>query len=177
MDYYVAAPVTPFHTAAGSFFNTFTAFQDISPAPKPLLPAEAISRPGQRFEIEAWGEYSCATGVTLILGAFFGVVAQSWQTAAYTTGTTPTLWPWHLKFQGMVLTTGSSGTIIGQGIADIGDSLTTTAAARNLPAVAASRTVTVDTTTAKYLGVGAAWSASAAGNTIKTNLMTALLLN
>jgi hypothetical protein len=172
---YFVEPMQPFHSAAGAFFNTFTTFQDISPQ-KPLVPAEVLDRPGAKIEVEAWGEFSCATGVTLSLGVFLGTAAVAWAGAAVTTGTSPTLWPFHIKWHGMTLTQGATGTLIGQGIVDIGTSLTASVGAF-FPATAAARTVTVDTTTAKYCGVGAAWSASAAGNTIKTNLLTVMLMN
>lgn len=172
---YYVEPLQPFHTGAGAFFNTFTTFQDISPQ-KPLVPAEVLDRPGTKLEIEAWGEFSSATGVTLSLGIFLGTAAVAWASAAITVGTTPTLWPWHLKAHLLVTAQGTAAPVLGQGVVDLGTSLTAFSG-NAFPASAAARTVNVDVTTTKYVGVGAAWSASAAGNTIKTNQMTVLLLN
>jgi hypothetical protein len=167
----------PFHSAAGAAFNTFTTFQDISPQ-KPLIPAEMLDLPGKKIEIEAWGEYSCATGVTLSLGVFLNAASTAWATAAFTTGTTPAAWPWHVKWHGLVLTQGSAASVLGQGVADIGSSLTAFGSGQAFPATAAARTVaSINLTQAFYAGVGAAWSASAAGNTIKTNMLSVAVLN
>lgn len=176
MDAYYTSPVPPFALAAGAAFNTFTTFQDISPAPRPLLYASTL-RPGAMIELEAEGEFSCATGVTLAIGFWFGTAAVVLaQSAAITTGTSPTAWPWHAKYRGKILTVGTSGSILGSGALDLGTSLTALSA-NALPTTQALRTVTVDTTANKELGVGAAWGASAAGNTIKVNNFSALLLN
>jgi len=37
MDYYVTEPVGPFPTAIGASFGTFTARQDVSPQPLPIM--------------------------------------------------------------------------------------------------------------------------------------------
>lgn len=167
----------PNHVAAGAFFNTFTAFADISPE-KPTLGGGVLNRTGSRIQVRAKGEFSCATGVTLSLGVFLGTAATAWASAAFTTGTTPTLWPWELEWEGVVVTAGSAGQILGQGKAFIGSSLTAFNLPQAFPATAAARTVSsINLRNALDVGVGAAWGASAAGNTIKTNILDVLGVN
>lgn len=176
MDAYYTSPVPPFHAAVGAAFNTFTAFQDISPVPRPLLFGGQL-RIGSILELEAEGEFSCATGVTLSLGFYLGTAATVLAaSAAITTGTSPTAWPWHAKYRGRVVAIGTGGSIVGQGVLDLGTSLVAFSG-NAIPATAAARTVAIDTSVNKELGVGAAWGASAAGNTIKVNNFSALLLN
>lgn len=177
-DMYWVAPLAGdgFPVAAGTAFGTFTTFQDISPQPLPLIFGSQL-RLGTKIELEAEGEYTCATGITLSIGFYYGsasvVLAQS---AAITTGTTPTAWPFHIKYRGTIIGQGAAGSILGQGVLDLGTSLT--AFSNNaIPTTAAARTVTIDTTTNKAVGVGAAWGTSGAGNNIKVNQFSALVLN
>src|SRR4051794_34264838 len=115
----------PHHVARGTAKNTFTTFADISPTPLPVSQGYADLKLGSKIEIEAWGEYSCATGITLALGVWYGATTSNWQMAAFTTGTSPTAWGWHLNSWFTVTAISSTaGTIDGMGIADIGSSLT-----------------------------------------------------
>lgn len=174
--------IDPFPVARGTAANTFTAFRDVSPTDLPATVAGQLVK-GTKIVMEAWGEYSCATGVTLQLGFIYNATAGAAggttlaASSAITTGTSPTAWPWHLKWCGVVTTIGSSGVIYGDGILDLGTSLTAISASW-LPVTAAARSVTIDTTVARPLwGVGAAWGASAAGNTITVDLFTVKVLN
>ena len=168
----------PHHVARGAAKNTFTAFADISPTPLPKTVADELKL-GTKIIVEAWGEYSCATGVTLALGVWYGAVTTNWQMAAFTTGTSPTAWFWHLKANfTCTAVSASAGAIDGGGIADIGSSLTAMNPGQVFPATAAARLInTLDTTTAKQWGIGAAWGASAAGNTITCYGLNVQLLN
>lgn len=168
----------PHPVARGAAKNTFTTFADISPTPLPVSYSNELKL-GSKVTIEAWGEYSCATGVTLALGVWYGAVTSNWQMAAFTTGTTPTAWFWHLRWNGLVeAVSATAGQIDGGGIADIGSSLTAFNPGQALPASAAARILnTLDTTTMKTWGVGAAWGASAAGNTITCYGLNVQIMN
>lgn len=174
--------IDPFPVARGTAANTFTAFRDISPLDLPATVAGQLVK-GTKVEMEAWGEFTCATGITLQLGFIYNATAGAAggttlaASGVITTGTSPTAWPWHIHWCGVVTTVGASGVVYGQGILDLGTSLTafsSTAA----PITAAARSVTIDTTTARPLwGVGAAWGTSGAGNTITTDVFTLKILN
>jgi hypothetical protein len=172
----------PFPSARGAAKNTFTAYQDISPLQLPSTAGNEL-RLGSKVELEAYGEYSCATGVTSVhrvhlrrdRGRLRAGVAIG-QSGAITTGTTPTAWPWHIKYVGLVTAIGTSGVLYGQGVLDLGTSLTAFAASA-APVTAAARSATIDTTVSKLWGVGAAWGASAAGNTITVDSFTAKIVN
>lgn len=173
----------PFPSSRGVAQNTFTTAKDVSPTPLPRVLGYELKQ-GSRVELEAFGEYTCATGITLQLGFLFGVAAGAVASggvtlaasAAITTGTTPTAWPWHAKYVGVVTTEGTAGIIYGQGILDLGASLTTFTASA-IPITAAARSVTIDTTIQKTFGVMAAWGTSGVGNSLVVDLFTAKVLN
>lgn len=175
-DVYYTSPIPPFHTAAGAAFGTFTTFQDVSPTPRPMIFGGQL-RVGSKIELEAWGEFSTTATPTLSLGFYFGTVAVILaQSSAITTGSGAAAWPWHLKWCGTVAAVGTSGSIVGGGLLDLGTSLIAQTTVP-IPITQAARTVTVDTTVNKELGVGAAFSASSASNTVKCNDLRALVLN
>lgn len=173
----------PFPAARGTAANTFTTAKDVSPVPLPYCNGNEL-RLGSKVELEAFGEFTCATGITLQLGFLFGVaagaVASGGVTLAasgvITTGTSPTAWPWHAKWVGIVTATGTSGSIYGQGILDLGTSLIAFASS-SMPITAAARAVAIDTTVAKTFGVMAAWGTNGAGNSVTTDLFTAKVIN
>ncbi len=174
---YWRAPIPPFHAADGAAFSTFTAFQDIGPTPPITLFANQLEV-GTEIYIDADGEFSTTGTPTLGLGFFYGTAAVVLGVGtATTTTTTAVSWPWHAEYRGRVRTAGSAGTINGLGWWMIGNSLTTFAATQALPATLALRTVTIDTTAAKTVGVGAVWGTSAAGNTIKVNRLSVDIVN
>lgn len=167
--------------AAGSAFNTFTSYQDISPTPLAVVYGYQLEV-GQKLELEAEGEFSTTGTPTLQIGFIYGATAGAAggtafaQSAAITTGTGAAAWPWHLRVQCIITAVGSSGSMIAQGILDLGTSLTALSSSP-APVTQAARTVTIDTTANKLLGVGAAWGTSSASNSIKVNNFSALLLN
>lgn len=175
MDLYIVNALSPFHTAVGAAFNTFTAFQDISPVDIPVIKGNTL-RKGSKIEVEAEGEFSNTGTPNLTLGVYYGAVGVSWQSAATLTVTAATAWPWHLRWRGIVTALGATGSMTGQGIMDLGTALTTNSPS-NFPATAAARVVAIDTTVDKAIGIGAAWSASSASNTLKVNNMSVLILN
>lgn len=175
-DVYYTSPVPPFHAAVGSAIGSFTTFQDVSPTPRPLLFGGQL-RLGSKIELEAEGEFSTTGTPTLALGFFYGTAATVLgQSAAITTGSGAAAWPFHIKWRGVVVALGASGSIVGGGVLDLGTSLTAQSTTP-IPVTQALRTVTIDTTTNKELGVGAAFSASSASNTVKVNNFSALVLN
>lgn len=171
----------PFPSVRGVAANTFTAYRDVSPLPLPSTLGNEL-RLGSKVELEAYGEYSCATGITLSIGFIYGAVAGAaggvtvGQSGVIATGTTPAAWPWHIKYVGLVTTIGVSGVLYGSGVLDLGTSLTAFAGSA-APTTAAARSATIDTTVSKLWGVGAAWGTSGAGNTITVDSFTAKIVN
>lgn len=168
----------PHHLARGTAKNNYTTFADISPAPLPVSYGNEM-KVGTKVNIEAWGEYSALTGATLAVGVWYGAVASAWAMAAFTLGTTPTAWFWHLKANFMCTAVSATvGELDGGGIVDIGSSLTAMNPGQVFPATAAARKLaTLDTTAMKPWGVGAAWGAASASNTITCYGLNVQVLN
>jgi len=176
---YWLGPIPPFHVADGAAFTTFTAFQDISPTPAIVLGA-GLLEVGSELEIIADGEFSNAatTTPTLALGLFYGTAAVPLGSGTpITTTVSAVSWGWHIEYRGRVRSVGTAGSIVGQGQWEIGTSLTAYSARQALAPTLAARTVAIDTTTAKAIGVGATWGTSAAGNSIKVNQLSVRLVN
>jgi hypothetical protein len=166
----IVAPLTPLHVADGSAFNTFTTFQDVSPAPQLVIPQQMMDV-GMELEIYAQGEFSTTGTPTLSIGAWFNGAAGAAptsilaQTSAITTGTGAAAWPWEMYWHGRLRSIGSSGSFKGLGWVKLGTSLTAYSLVPQ-PITQALRTVTVDTTANRAVGVGAAWGTSSASNSI-----------
>jgi hypothetical protein len=177
MDVYYTSPLTPFRTAVGASFGTFTTFQDVSPLPRPIIFPGQL-RPGVTLELEAEGEFGTTGTPTLQLGFYYGTAASLALavSSVITTGSGAAAWPWHMKYRGTVVAQGATGSIVGTGVLDFGTSLTAWTGSP-IPITQALRTVTIDTLTQKEVGVGAAFGTSNAANTVKVNGFTALLLN
>lgn len=171
----------PHPAARGAAKNTFTTFQDVSPLQLPGLAANELKL-GSKVELEAFGEFSTTGTPTLQVGFIYGAVAGAAggvtlaASGAIVTASAAASLPWHAKWVGTVTQVGATGVIYGHGILDLGTSLTAFAASA-LPVTAAARSVTIDTTAAKLLGVGAAWGTSAAANSITVDLFTAKIVN
>jgi hypothetical protein len=154
---------SPQPTAAGASLNTSATLTDISVAPQFTLPANFLTA-GSALHFSAWGTFSTTATPTLLLGIYYGGVAGIALAAslAITTGSGVTTVPWRIDLDTDIWTAGSSGTASSQGVLHIGTSVS----AHNtspLPQVAQT-TVTVDTTAAKILTVGAQWGTSSASN-------------
>jgi len=173
----------PFPTAIGASFGTFTANQDISPQPLPVVYGNEL-RLGSKLELEAWGEYGSTGTPTLLLSFYItpsnlaaGIALAA--TSAMATSTA-TLWPWHMHYSGIVTVLGAAGTatIVGSGICELGSSLTALSGFA-MPATAAARTVSTvwSTTVQQFLGVAATFSASSASNLVRTHIFTAKIIN
>lgn len=185
MDLYLAEPVPPFHTAAGTAVNTFTTNRDVSPNPTPNIEAGRL-KTGRRIKVEAQGNFSTTGTPTLQLGVYVGLPGATGQpaaltsilaqSAAITTGSAAASWPWRMEYLGLITAHGTSGTILGQGDLELGTSLT--AFSDNaMPTTAAARTVTRDTTIAWCFGVCAAFSASSASNQVQVDYLNVLIMN
>lgn len=175
----------PAPIARSAAVNTFTAFQDVAGKTN-VLPATYANelKVGSRVELEAWGEFSTTVTPTLQLGFIYGAVpnAAGGTTIAasglITTASGAAAFPWHMRYSGIITAvSATTGTIYGSGILDLGTALTTFASSA-LPITAAARSVaTLDTTTMKLWGVGAAYSASSVSNQVIVDVFTATVIN
>jgi hypothetical protein len=152
-------------TGAGTPLANSAALTDISPAPQLVLPAGYLY-PNQRLRITAYGIFSSVSAPTLLLGVYYGGVAGTLlaATAANTIGN-GTNWPWQLWLDIYVRTVGSSGTVWCNGQAIIATSLTQPATPFFLPS-SQTQPITVNTTTANAITVGAQWGTGSSSNTI-----------
>jgi len=174
---YWVAPVPPIHIADAAAYASSTTLTDVSALPAITLPANALE-PGVEIELYAEGQFSNTGTPTLLLGFYFGGVAGVALAAsgAITTITGATAWAWQMRYRGTVRAAGSTGSIQGQGALYMPASLTQFQAAYAIPAVAASRVATIDTTAAKAVTVGAQWGTSSASNTLTcTNISLQLI--
>lgn len=158
------APIAPVNTSDGTALASSTTLTDISPVPQITIPANFLV-PGSRLEVEASGKFSNTGTPTLLLGVYWGGVAGTKlaATGATTTTTAATNWPWRIKANIDVRAIGTSGSFVTTGFVWLATSLT---AFSTIPIDAAAvAAVSVDTTTAKTLTIGAQWGTSNASNT------------
>lgn len=180
MDLYLTEPVGPFHTSARAT-NTFTTKQDVSPAPVPVIPGSKL-RPGSKIHMRASGDVSTTGTPNLTLGFWFGdraltITGDIALTAAQAVASAAA-WPWWMEWDGICVGVGTAGSLLGQGQAQIGASLTTFSAEVPLPITAGLRTVTgFNTTIERAIGVSATWSASSASNQVTVNSHRVLIFN
>jgi hypothetical protein len=162
MRQYWSAPIGPFFIADGTALASSASLTDISPTPNITLPANFLE-PGMTLWFTAWGRFSTTATPTLLLGLYYGAVAGTaiCATSAVTTPSGVTNQTWRFEGEARVRTVGSSGTIIGVGVAE---NISTTAT--NMAPATAPATATIDTTAAKALTIGAQWGTSSASNTI-----------
>lgn len=170
-------PIGPFATVDGTALANSTTLTDISPAPQITLPAN-LMQAGTEFEIKAFGNFSTTGTPTLLLGVYYGGVAGTALAAssAVTTGSGAASWPWFIHYNFVVRALGSSGSINGQGLYFLGTSLTAHST-RPIPETLAARTVTIDTTAAKAITIGAQWGTASASNTITCNDISVVQVN
>lgn len=176
MRQYWIAPIPPLHTADGAAYASSTSLTDVSPTPHIKLPANFLEI-GSKVRLWAAGQFSNTSTPTLLLGFYYGAIAGSALAAssAITTTTGATAWPWNMEYRGTVRATGTSGSIQGQGVLRLGTALTSFTI-RPIPEVAASRTVTIDTSVEKTITVGAQWGTNNASNTLTcTDLVVEVL--
>lgn len=171
-------PVGPFHSSDGTALASSVTLTDISPTPNITLPGNWAEFAGKEIELRATGVFSTTATPTLLLGFYYGGVAgvALAATSAITTGTGAANWQWQLEYRGVVRSIGSSGSIVGCGVVRLGTSLTAFTV-RPIPETFAGQTVTIDTSTAKAITVGAQWGASSASNTITCRDLSVKLVN
>jgi hypothetical protein len=174
---YWMTPIPSFHTSDGAAYASSVTLTDVSPTPPIVLAANQLEV-GSELEISAFGNFSNTSTPTLLLGIYFGGVAGVALAAstAVTTTTGAASWPFMLKYRGIVRATGTSGSINGQGELLLGTALTAFTV-RPIPETLAARTVTIDTTAAKTITVGAQWGTSSASNTLTVNDISVKLVN
>lgn len=180
MDIYLSEPVGPFPTAAGSAFGTFTTKKSIDPLPVPVIPAGKL-RLGTKLSVSARGEFSTTGTPNINLGFWIGTRALSITTDLALSGTIATgsgaaAWPWELDWDGICTAVGTSGTLVGCGELHLGTSLTAFAVSA-IPITQALRTVTIDTTIERAIGVSGTWGTSSGSNTITVYEHRVLILN
>jgi hypothetical protein len=177
----ITGPLTPLHIADGAAFNTFTTFQDVSPVPQLVLPQQMMDA-GLELYLYANGEFSTTGTPTLSIGFWFNGAAGAApttilaQSAAITTGSGAAAWPWEAWWRGRLRAIGSSGSFKGTGELILGTSLTAQSL-NPMPTTQALRTVTVDTTANRAVGVGAAWGTSNAANSITVYNLSVLAVS
>jgi hypothetical protein len=177
----IAGPLTPLHVADGQAFNTFTTFQDVSPSPQLVIPQQMMDA-GMELYLYASGEFSTTGTPTLSVGFWFNGAAGAAptsilaQSAAVTTGSGAAAWPWEAWWRGRLRSLGSAAVFKGQGTLLLGTSLTASSL-NPIPTTQAARSVTVDTTANRAVGVGAAWGTSSASNSITCYHLSALALS
>lgn len=153
------------NTGPGTALASSTSLTDITAAPQCTIPANFLTV-GSTLEVEAWGKFSNTSTPTLLLGVYWGAIAGTKlaATGATTTTTGATNWPWRIRYVGVVQSIGATGTILGAGTVLLGTSLT---AYSSIPIDASAiAAVTIDTTAAKQVTVGAQWGTNSASNTI-----------
>lgn len=158
-------PLQPQFIASGGAYASSNTLTDVSPTPNITIPANFL-QPGMLLRVQAAGTFSNTGTPTLLLGVYYGAVAGTAlaATSAITTTTGATNWQWTVEYVGRVRTIGSSGTIMGFGSVDLSTSLTAVTH-RPIPETALAN-VTIDTTTAKALTLGAQWGTNNASNTL-----------
>jgi hypothetical protein len=176
---YWITPVPPFHIA-GNSLNTFTTLADVFPLAAHgqfVIPANTLLL-GSEVEIEAAGSISSTGTPTFTPGFYYGGVAGAALAAASakTAASGAASHPWKMRYRGVVRAIGTSGSIVGSGELYWPTSLSAWTPSP-IPEVAASRTVTIDTTTAKVITVGAACSASSASNIFAVDDISVKLVN
>jgi hypothetical protein len=181
MSIKLVTPLGPISVADGTAFNTFTTFQDISPAPQLLIPQNLLEV-GLELDLEAWGEVSATGTPTFQLGFWFNtaatVLAQNALTALVTTAAA---WPWYARWTGRLRAAAggsTGGSWQGQGEVAVGGSLTAWQSGFPcpMPTTKALRTVACDVTQARAVGVGAGFGASSGSNTVTCNKLSARII-
>jgi hypothetical protein len=179
MDFYLTEPIGPFHTGPRSV-NTFTTKQDVTPSPVPVILAGRL-RPGSKIHVHAQGDYSTTGTPNLTLGFWFGTralaITGDIALSSVIVTATATAWPWRMEWDGLCTGVGVAGSLLGQGKIQLGSALTTFNAEVPIPITQALRTVAIDTTIERALGVSATWSASSASNNITVNDLQVQILN
>jgi hypothetical protein len=181
VEFNLAETMGPFPEAAGTAQNTFTTKKDISAQPLPVIRANKLYK-GCKIHLFAQGEFTDTATVNLTMGFWHGtrtgtIAGDIALSSVVSLTTSAVAWPWRMEWDGICLTTGATGTIIGTGYLQLGTALTTYGAETPIPITAALRTVTIDTTAERAIGVSATWGTSAAGNSITCYSHRVVIMN
>lgn len=182
MNFALCEPVGPFPQTVSNPFNTFTTKQNVTTLGcVPVIPAGKLQA-GTKLAISARGNFSTTATPTLSLGFWIGTRALAITidlaiSSAIATGSGAAAWPWILVWEGMCTKADVSGSLIGQGALKLGTALTTFAADVPTPITAALRTVAIDTTVERAIGVSAAFGASSVSNQVQVDDLRVLILN
>lgn len=167
-------PVSAYAGTALANSNTLT---DVSPVPQYTV-AKGAFQPGMAIRCHGRLTFSATATPTLLLGIYWGGVAGTKICAigATTTGN-GTNWP--IIVDALITCRASalpsSTTIGGSGSVDLGTSLT---AVTRIPMDASAfATVSVDSTVAKDITLGAQWGAASASNTLTVQQWVVEFLN
>lgn len=150
---------------AGTALASSTTLTDVSPTPQVTLAANSLFV-GQRLRVKGYGLFSNTSTPTLLFGIYYGGVSGTAlaATGATTTTTGATNWPFDIELDILVKTVGSSGTIWCNGKVNLATSLTAMTPIW-LPSTQ-SQPVTINTTTANALTIGAQWGTNSSSNTL-----------
>jgi len=182
VDLYLAEPVGPFPAAASAAFNTFTTKQNVTTLGNvPVIPAGKM-RMQSKIWVRACGNFSTTGTPTLQLGFWIGTRALAMTidlaiSSAITTASGAAAFPWMMEWEGFCTKADVSGTVLGQGKLYLGSALTTFNTPVPIPITQALRTVAIDTTIERAVGVMAAFNASSGSNQVQVDDLRVLILN
>lgn len=163
----------------GALYGTFTAMQIVTDVDKRRVIPGRDLEVGACIKLEATVEFNSTVTPTLALGFFWGtaavILAQGPLTAT-PSGAANLISD--LEYRGKILSIGTGGAGIGQifghGTEDRQSSVTAYAASAPIPQSAAARTVNIDTTVDKEIGICAQFGTSNAANTVRVLNFTAV---
>lgn len=175
---YWVSPLGPFHVVDGAAYANSTTLTDVAPTPAIILPAGVLDT-GTKIYYEIFGRYSNTGTPTLNLGIYSGTVAQAigsgvalLTSGAVTTVTTVTNRTWRMEGSLTVRSNSATGSIIG-----VGELSNVTTGGKDMLPATAPAAVTVDTTVARYITVGATWGTASASNTLTVHEVNFRLAN
>jgi hypothetical protein len=153
----------------GTAVANTTSLTKLTPDPPFVLPANFVYSVGTSFTIKAFGVLSTTGTPTLILGVYYGGTGGTALAvnSAVTQGSAVTNVPWRLEYDLIFRSNGATAAAMGSGFVKFGASVSAWQTADEVPIPnTALATVSVDTTAAKEIALGATWSAASSSNTI-----------
>lgn len=163
MGQYWFQPIPPFHTADATAVTASATLTELTPTPQIVIPAPWLNEfAGKRIEYLAWGHYTTTAtqgtitfdlklGATGAIGSMGTSIVTS---SALTWVASQTNRFWHIEGNIQIRSLGSSGTSIG--FMDLSNFVSgATDVAGVIAGTTAGSTVTVDTTQARALAIGA----------------------
>jgi len=181
-----SAPQGPLMPGTSPASTTFTSAQGlpvgVTVSNPPVIYGGTL-QVGTIVQVEAWGVASNTGTPTLALGLYYGGVVGAAVggvtlkvSAAKTTTTAMSNWPWWVWYMGRITSTGTvttGGAIMGHGRWRLPTSLTAWTEFNLDESAPAS--VAIDTTVNKNIVVGATWGTSNAANSITCHALNVLI--